>query len=300
MNLLQLDTKIIQLMSQYSINGTLTPNTSNADYLLRTRNLIDTCQKELANIRKLPNVYHVALNAIKNQLNGFSGQQLYQHLDTDIAFNASGSKSYYFEVDKQCTVTIEVNGIVQITLTLTPTEFTSYKGFITSLSGDNVIIRFSGLYPYNIQNIALYAYLFANVEDIPQARAYARITLPTDFRDLKEICLESYPFSYLPMNDYKFEGKTLLINSFLVGNLAIHYYKYPKTINTESIETDELEIDLDVQELIAYYVAGFIYLEDNPTIGTMLLNEFKDKRDHLSVILEETPITIENIYSGFM
>jgi len=300
MNLLQLDVKILQLINQYSINGSLVDVSQNKDYLLRTRNLIDTCQKELANIRKLPNVYHVALNAIKNQLNGFSGQQLYQHLDKDITFNAIGSKSYYFEVDKPCTVTIEVNGIVQITLTLIPTEFTSYKGFITSSSGDNVIIRFSGLYPYNMQNIALYAYLFASIEDIPQARAYTRITLPTDYRDLKEICLESYPFSYLPMNDYKFEGKTLLINSFLVGNLAIHYYKYPKTITIDTVETQELEIDTDVQELIAYYVAGWIYLEDNPTIGTMLLNEYKDKKDRINVILTETPITIENIYSGFM
>jgi len=154
MNLSLLDTKIIQLINQYSINGSLTPSASNQDYLLRTRNLIDACQKELASIRKLPQVFHLALNSIPNQLNGFSGQQLYQHLDQDILFNATGSKSYYFECDKPFTVTIEVNGSVITTLSNTPTEMTAYKGLITSLQGDSVVLRFKGTYPYNFQNIA--------------------------------------------------------------------------------------------------------------------------------------------------
>ena len=62
MDLALLDIKILQLINQYSINGSLTPAVSNQDYLLKTRNLIDTCQKELANIRKIPMTYHVILS----------------------------------------------------------------------------------------------------------------------------------------------------------------------------------------------------------------------------------------------
>jgi len=300
MTLANLDQKILQLMSQYSINGALTADTNNADYLLRTRNLIDACQKELASIRKLPEVYHLALNSIKNQINGFSGQQLIQHLDQDVTFNATGSKSYYFECDKAFTATIEVNGVVTNTITSTPTQFTAFKGLITSSSNSNVVIRFSGLYPYNIQNVALYAYTFASVSDIPQYRAYQKIDLPTDFKELRDIYLESYPFSYLPVTDYKFEKKTLLMNSFLTGNLAIHYYKYPATVDKDSLTTQELEIDIDIQELIPYYVAGFIYLEDNPTVATMLLNTYESKKAGIREILPDTPLIIENIYSGFL
>lgn len=48
MNLALLDIKIIQIINRYSINGSV--STDNQDYLLRTRNLIDSCQKEIANI----------------------------------------------------------------------------------------------------------------------------------------------------------------------------------------------------------------------------------------------------------
>ena len=38
----------------------------------------------------------------------------------------------------------------------------------------------------------------------------------------------------MPVIDYIFEGKTLLINSKLMGTLAINYYKYPTTITKDT------------------------------------------------------------------
>lgn len=204
MNLALLDTKILQLINQYSINGSLVDVESNKDYLLKTRNLIDTCQKELSNIRKIASVYHIELTGIADH--GTS---------TD-----------------------------------------------------------------------------------PKYKLYTEIVLPTDFKELKDIWLENT--YYLPVTDYIFEGKTLLINSKLVGTLAINYYKYPTTITKDTIETQELEIDTDVQELIPYYVSGWVYLEDNSTIATMLLNEYEKKTNKIYDILPQTPVIIENIFAGFI
>jgi len=204
MNLLQLDTKILQLINQYSINGSLVGVAQNQDYLLRTRNLVDTCQKELANIRKIPDTIHTLLDQVS-------------------------------------------------------THGTSYN---------------------------------------EKYKIYTEIALPTDFKELKDIWIENEFYS--SVTDYKFEGKLLLIKSNLVGDLAINYYKYPTTIDVNTVETVELEIDIDAQELIPYYVAGIVYLEDNPTIATMLLNMYESKKSGIRDILPDTPVIIENIYSGFM
>ena len=87
-----------------------------------------------------------------------------------------------------------------------------------------------------------------------------------------------------------------------MGNLAINYYKHPVTITKDSIATTQLEIDEDVQEIIPYYVGGWIYLEDSfeSGIGKFLLAEYKDKRSGIIDILPSTPIVIENIFEGFM
>lgn len=205
MNLSLLDEKILQLINQFSINGSLTPSENNLDYLLKTRNLIDACQKELAGIRKIPATFHIVLDQIATH----------------------------------------------------------------NLSVDH-----------------------------PDYNLYTEIVLPIDFKELKDISVENT--FYTPVNDYKFEGKTLLVKSNLVGSLTVNYYKKPTTITKDTINTTELEIDVDVQELIAYYVGGWIYLEDNPTIATMLLNEYKEKRDKIYDILPQTPIQIENMFQGFM
>jgi len=204
MNLKLLDEKVLQLVNQFSINGSLTPSASNQDYLLRTRNLIDACQKELASIRKLPVTYHVELDGISNH-------------------GTSTNENY---------------------------------------------------------------------------KIYTEIVLPIDFKELNSIYLENE--TYTPLTEYKFESKILLVKSNLIGTLAINYYKYPATITKDSLETLELEIDTDIQELIPYYVSGFVFLEDNPTIATMLLNTYESKKSRITDILPETPIVIENIYAGFI
>jgi hypothetical protein len=294
MNLSLLDIKIIQLINQYSVNGSLVSALSNADYLLKTRNLIDACNKEIASKKKIPATKHISQNPIPNQIQGFQGQFMYQHLNKDITFTAVGSKAYYFECDKQATVTIEVNGVTQATLNLTDTEFTPHSGFITSQASDSVVIRFSGLYPYNIQNIALYAYAFATVEDIPQYRAYNIYPLPLDYMEMQNVKIEQYPFSYVSLNDYFIQHPNILINSFISGNISINYFKYPTSITTETAETTELENTPDAQELIPYYVAGHVYLEDNITIGTMLLNEYENKLSKLLTPPTSNQTTIIN------
>ena len=170
-----MDTKILKLINQYSINGSITPISSGTlqDYLLRTRDLVDTCQKEIANI---------------------------------------------YPVIKQVTY--------PVTAATSPTDFTSN-------------------------------------------------TLPADLETVLSVELNNYPdFNSVPFN---VSAGALLTSPFLSGTLVLTYSKLPTDINSSSADSIELEIDKTYQELIPFYVAGHVFLEDNPSIGTMLINEYEQK-----------------------
>ena len=291
--------KVLQIGNQYSIKGILIDNLKNADNLNKMNNYIDTCQKELVSIRKLQTVKRFTINPIPNLL-GLCGTQLIQHLDIDIVYNKAGIKAYYFEADKPFTVTINVNGVIT-TVTGTPTEMTAYKGFTGANSTDNVIVTFTGNYPYNIQNIGLYAYAFASTDDIPSNSAYTKVVLPDDFKELKEVRVEKYPFSYNTINDYFILDGYLMINSYISGNVAFHYYRKPKTIDKDTVSTTLLELDDDVCELIPYYVAGHIFLQNSPSISTMILDEYENKRDRLTNPQDNNigGVSIENVWGGY-
>ena len=294
MNLSLLDTKIIQLINQYSINGSLTPfsNGTLQDYLLRTRNLIDACQKEIAQKKKITETKKITQSFIPNQI---ITSNTSQHLDADILFSAIGSKSYYFEVDAPGTITIEVNGVIQSTISSNVTEFTAFSGLITSIPTDNIVIRFSGAYPYNIQNVALYAYTFASADYVPQSRKYNKYPFPSNFMELENIKIEN-SYGYTDLNDYHIEDSNIYINSSLYGVISINYFKYPTTITIDTNPNTELEITADAQEIIPYYVAGYIYLEDNQTVSTMLLNTYQTKLNSLTMPAQSKQSSISNTW----
>jgi hypothetical protein len=170
MDLALTDTKILQLINQYSINGSLTPSTSNADYLLKTRNLIDTCQKMIAN--EFPII-----------------------------------KSFEY---------IQVKGT---------DDFISHA-------------------------------------------------LPVDLEQILSVELKSYPnFQTIP---YFKQGNNILTSPLFSGTIILNYTKIPDDITKDTVETTQLEVDKTYQEFIPYYVGGHIYLEDSPTIGATLINEFEN------------------------
>lgn len=291
MNLKTAKEKAIQLINEYSNNGSLISAAQNADYLNRMNNLADTAQKEIATVRKIHAVYNISQNPILNQLGLTKGFDIEQHLDTDHTTTvATGSKSYYFEVDRQATIYIEeqISGVWTVLQTISvPSsvrEFTAYKGLITPSSSTNAVrIRFSGTYPYNIRYRALYAYTFPSASDVPDYRPYIRYTMPADFMELKKVSHETDPRQYVSLTDYKWEGKkTFVVNYYHKGGFIIEYYRLPTTITSSTDEnTYEFEVDVEAQELIPYYLGAHVIMDENQGIGTLLLNLYQSKLANL-------------------
>lgn len=275
--------RALSLMAEYSIDGVVTSDGENADYLNRMNRFADQAQKELSQVKKIHAVYHIAHNTIKPQQGLLTGFELKQHTpDADIIDTYPGSKAYYFEVDNVADIYIEenVNGVWTPLATINNTtkgQFTAYKGLINASNPSNQIrLRFSGDYVYNIRNKALFAYTFPTADDVPVYRPYTRYDMPSDFMELQKVIQETDTRQYKEMIAFYWEGKrTLVLNYYDIGSFDIHYYRYPTTIDSTTADTYEFEVDIEAQEAIPFYLAGHALLDENPTIAIQLLNEYQ-------------------------
>ena len=290
MNLGQAKTKAIQYMREYSTNSTINSAAQNGDYTLAFNNAADAAQKKIATIKHIIATYSISRNPILNQLGLLQGFDIVQHLDTDhVLTQATGSRAYYFEVDRQCTVHLEENvgGVWTVLSTIsvpnTVTSFTAYKGLIAPSSASNLVrIRFSGSYPYNIRNRFLCQYTFPTVQDIPDYTPYVRYTMPADFMKLKGVVHITDPRVYERMSDYKWEGKrTIVINYYYTGSFDIEYYKYPTTIDSTTLDSYEFEVDIEACEAIPYFMGAMALVEENASISTILLNLYQAELGNL-------------------
>ncbi len=304
MNLGEAKRKALSLILEYSVDGVTIPDGENADYLALMNRFADIAQKEIAQIKKIHATYSISQNPIKSLLGLLKGFDIQQHLDVDLVdTQGTGAQSYYFEVDRQATVYIEeyVNGVWTLLDTLTiPTikEFTAYKGFITPTSLTNQVrLRFSGLYPYNIRNRALYAYKFPTVDDIPIYKPYVKYEMPTDFMELQKVIQQGDPRTYVDMIAYKWEGKkTLVLNYYDTGSFDVHYYRYPTAITKDTPDTYEFEVYTEAQEAIPFFIASHVMMEEKPTIAIQLLNEYTNKINALNTKDKQSSATVSEVY----
>lgn len=296
--------KALSLMAEYSVDGVPIPDGENMDYLNRMNRFADICQKEIATIKKIHAVYSISQNPIKSLLGLIKGFDIQQHLDTDLVdTQGAGAQSYYFEIDRQATVYIEenVNGVWTILQTLAiPTikEFTAYKGFITpSDAKNNVRLRFSGPYPYNVRNRGLYAYAFPTVDDIPIYKPFVKYEMPTDFMELQKVVQQGDPRTYVDMISFKWEGKkTLVLNYYDTGSFDVHYYRYPTTIDSNTPDSYEFEVYTEAQEAIPFFIAARELMEENAVIAIQLLNEYTNKVNNLGTKEKQSPTQVSEVY----
>lgn len=101
---------------------------------------------------------------------------------------------------------------------------------------------------------------------------FKRYEMPGDFAGFKELKLDDYEFT-----SYDWEDKILVIPSCYNGIFNLWYYAYPTVINTDTADDTELEIDLDLQQIIAYYVAGHVIIDENPSLAQYFLDEYSTK-----------------------
>jgi hypothetical protein len=112
--------------------------------------------------------------------------------------------------------------------------------------------------------------------------------MPSDFAGFKELKNGDFQFTSLD-----WEGKVMIIPAYMTGDFTLWYYGYPSVIDNATNDNTELEIDLDLQQVIPYYVAGHVIIDENPSLAQFFLDEYDRKKTKTT-----TPrsITIENVF----
>lgn len=277
----------IKLINNYSTSGNLilTSDPNMLDYTLRMNGLFNTYQNQVATIKKIHAVHKITQNPIPNQLtNPLYLFDLVQHLSTDITYVAKGSNAYYFEVDNLCDIYIEeeVAGAwvalptpINISVMTKPEGFFAYSGLITSSAvTNNIRIRFSGNYPYNIRGIALYAYTFPTTADIPPYTRYNLYTMPSDFYQLNKVVWKGNMVdakAYESTADFFWEGRNVIaINYYNKGEYSIFYYKYPTKITDATLDTATFDIDEDAVQCLPFLVAADVIQDERASVANTL------------------------------
>lgn len=303
MNLREVKDKALSLMAEYSIDGVEISAAENADYLNRMNRFTDIAQKEISQVKKINAVFSISQNPIKSQLGLLQGFTIMQHLTKDIIDEQIGTKAYYFEVDNVATIYIEESTasgwvVLQTIENTVKRQFTAHKGLIAASNPSNKIrIRYSGLFPYNIRNRAMYEYSFPTASDVIDYRPYVKYQVPSDFMEIQKVIETSDPRVYRSMIDYYWEGRnTFVVNYYYNGSFDIHYYRYPVTITQSTIDTYELEVDVQAQEAIPFFVASRCLMDENPTLAIQLMNEYQTKLSRLYTIEDFSNTSITQNY----
>lgn len=290
----------LRFLDEATKKGVDLPIIKNADYRDKFDYFLDSAQKYIAGIIKIPSVFQVTQNPIPNMLGLFQGFDMVQVLPgTDKVFNLTGCKSYYFEMDNVGVATIKVNGVLVETITNSvKRQYTAYRGLTGALTTDNVEIRFTATYPFNIRNTGFYGYTFPLASDVPAYTPYVEYDMPSDFMSFDIPIIKSDPRVYEAYTAYKWENnKKIILEYYKTGSFDIHYFKYPADIPHDAIDTTPLEVEEKAFELVVLDAAIKATAADNTALSSWLRSIYVEKIQNITNIQMPSDSAVQTVYS---
>jgi hypothetical protein len=290
----------LRYLDEATKKGVNLPTTKNADYRDKFNYFLDEAQKYIASLIKIPSVFQVTQNPIPNQLGLLKGFDIVQYLPgNDKVYEQKGTKAYYFEMDNVGTVTIAVNGITTKTITNTAKrQFTAYKGNTGANAGDTVTITFTGDYPYNIRNTAMYAYAFPTDDDVPDYTPYVEYDMPTDFMSFDSVVIRTDPRVYELYKAYKWENnKKVILEYYKSGSFDIHYFAYPAEIKPTDSDDTVMSVEDKAIDLVVLQAGIMATAADNPALSSWLRSLYLEKVQNITGNESPGEVTVQTIYS---
>lgn len=280
--------------------GVALPITKNADYRDKFSFFLNEAQIYISSLIKIPAVFTITQNPIPNLLGLLQGFDMIQYLPgTPKVLTTTGCKSFYLELDNIGTVTVAVNGTTVQTLTNTlKRQFTPYKANTGASSGDIVTITFTGLYPYNIRNTALYGYAFPTDADVPDYTPMLSYDMPSNFMSFDNVMLKSDPRSYEAYLAYKWEStKKVLLGYYDKGSFNVYYYAYPTTILSTDLDTVLMSVEDKAIDLVVLQAGIMATASDNSSLSSWLRSLYIEKVQNITNDSTVSDTSITTVYS---
>lgn len=298
----KLDVKnyFLKIIDESTKKGVAIAVSKNADYRDKFDYFLDSAQKYVSGIVKIPEVFTLTQNPITNMLGLLQGFDVVQILpDKPKTYTFTGCKSLYFEMDNIGTCTIKVNGVaIPVINNTVKRQFTAYQVLTAASSTDVVTVAFTGLYPYNIRNTGFYAYPFPLNTDIPVYTPYVSYDMPADFLEFDSVIIKSDPRIYASYVAHKWENnKKIILNYYDKGSFDIHYNKYPATIAPDADDSTVLDIEDKAFELVGLQCAVMATAADNPALSSWIRSLYVEKIQNVSQ--KEQPIfnSIQTVFA---
>lgn len=289
----------LRYLDEATKKGVDLPTTKNADYRDKFNYFLNEAQTYVAGIVKIPAVFQVTQNPIPNQLGLLQGFELRQYLpNKPIILTGEGTKSYYFEMDDIGTATIAVNGVAVKTIdNLSRRSFTPHRGNIEANEGDIVTITFSGDYPYNIRNTALYGYAFPADEDVPSYSPYVEYDVPDDFMMFDTVIIKKDPRTYEPYQAFRWENnKKVILEYFKTGSFDIHYFKYPAYIPPDAPAETPLEVEDKAIDLVVLQAGIKATASDNQQLSAWLRSLYVEQVQNIAGLDQPQETSVQTIF----
>lgn len=264
----------------------LTPTQSTKDYL---NAIIPAANRGLFDLSTAGKyiVKEFCINIPENTNLLSQTQKTMQHINTDIGYEAKGAKAYYFETTGPAKVDIYLDEtLVQSKEIEAHSAFEVMKGIIPNTEEKTAKIVFSGDYPYQFRNVALYNITFQSDEDVWDASPIRRINLRDALQDFYKLVTTDVVYEkdgeYLKFKDYDWEGdSTLILDGLKQGNYKIHYFAYPKEITSQTEDDYELELDPEVAALLPVYIAAELYEDDDSSMAYYIREQYEAAKQRL-------------------
>lgn len=267
----QIKDTTLQLLDEYSSRGAVLSATKTADYNLKIQSFTNSTIYDLASTTaKIPAVFHVVHNPIKNKLSDDTSTMKVHLPGQDFSISLKNAQSTFFETTGPATVVIEesYNGttfspLETIDVPASQVSFAEYKRLIFPSSPSNIVrLRFTGNYIYNFRNYILYQYSWPTEADIPQHRPYSEYPLPADFFDIDSVFIKKdirIPYlNYVLTQDKKIAVRTYEPPM----ELEVNYWRRPNLLTftgTDDIDDAQvIDLDDDAAIIIPWFVAGDI------------------------------------------
>ena len=295
---------MLQLIDEYSLDGYVTSELTNADYLHKHNIMADLVQMELAQHFPLASTYHIHQLPLGQFLlaGGFGKSQ--PPVGKEYVISAPAAKSYYFEIAGPARIQLEKwqDGGWQLVKEIShapqnSNEFISYKGNVPDVAPlENVRLVFQADFPYSLQNVALYAYHFISDDQVPLCRPWLRYPMPDDFMRLAEVVAEQ-DRQYEQSVNYRWEGDRVLVLPHNVSaQLTIHYWRYPKAILANSPDRQEIDLAPDVARLIPFKVAAMTIPCEKQALSTRLLELYEAELSRITALKAVEPGGVSPVY----
>ena len=265
----------------------LTVQRSTRDYLNAIIPAANRGLQDLATVgRFIIKEYDIMTSDVNNLLG--EDHEIQQHINKDIEFTCDCGKAYYFEVSGPATVYIYVdNNLSRTAESASTAGFIPFKGNLVNDDNKPVKIVFSGKFPYQFRNVALYDVTFkddADVWEFCKRNRYRLKELVPDFFKLvsEDVVLESEYNSYTKFKDFEWEGDdTLILDATKQGVYKVHYCAYPGEITADTPDNEELALDPDIATLLPVYIAAELYEDDDLSQAYYFRQQYETAKNSL-------------------